>query len=346
MRAKLFIFLCLCMFALEADTFSEFSEMNQKAEIAMARREWNRARTIFCEMRRKGVAQYLSQSQYSLLTVRLAKAEYELRNYDAVIALLDPIERTVATTALLARALSDSGEAEKALGELLNLDKVTPSEEWPREDRAYFTALKLAIDDHFNELLRQADRAMDGTCYEEAAFLLQRVLSAISRGTFPMRGEISMTTKVHFRLAEALFQLNRFDEVTTLLVPIRTEAIHSGRLPPDSIGHRALYLLGLAQKRSGQIEQALATFLTALDLTKEPSHTGHLILWESATCFYEMGDHDQAEALFTRLTGSSLNSRALSASKCNICQFACFCKCGGAIKRALSEVGVTRSAPF
>ncbi len=277
--------------------------LHHSAETAMMHHDYVRAREAFSEMLKLSS---LTPDREADITIRLSMAEKELGNLARARELLEGLDLASLTPhrqregyVRLAQVINDSGEPERALLVLQELETRVPRKVWRREDRAYYTALTIGIDDHYQGLLSDAERAVDLGLYEEAAPLYKELFSAIEGGTFLVKASSeakrAFEDKVRYRLGEAFYQMGRYEEAIDTLSPVRSRKVEGYS---SSTGYQCLHLLGLSHKRLGQREAALATFLTYLEAADDEG-----VAWEAGLCYFEMGFKEQAEALFSEVTG-------------------------------------------
>ncbi len=302
---------CL-FFALSAIVFlgsAKTEQIQREAEAAMIHRDYREARDAYRKLLDAGV--------YGNAVVQCARAERELSNHAEAKLLLDGFDFTSLAPAqrreaviLLGYIYNDCGEIERALSLLKRLDKKIPRGNWRREERAFYGALLIAVDEKYDQLISKGEEAIEACSFEEAIPFYEKTLAAAQEGVYPARGAEDRATfeaRLRYRIGEAHYHLEQYDEAYAILSPIRHGALKSEGLSPyhnEVTGH-CLHLLGLSQKRSGDHLQALATFITYLDTVVGRSAERAMVEWEAALCYLQLGEPEQARQLFSRITGGS-----------------------------------------
>lgn len=237
----------------------EVHALRQTAEAAYHRGDYLTAKQQY-ELLVQKSSRY-DKTTFVDFALRLAKIHLILESYAEGEELLQRVllghpssESLLQIQLLRARLLCGDKREEGGYLLMKEIEKSTPVDSWPPEDRSFYQAIVYALNVHYDNILHKAKRFFMARCYVEAASLYEEILEAIDKGVYPKGTSALLQQSVQFRLAEALLQEKKFEKTISII-----ESMEKGS-GSTKIDREILFLSAMAYRQQRDFEKALNCF--------------------------------------------------------------------------------------
>lgn len=276
----------------------------------MQSEEYKQAIQLYLDIVDLGAEQLLEPRSFYDIQWRLASAYNKAGLQQEAEALTDhlrnhtlPGHLFLRNELLAARICKETQRLEKAYALLRDLDKEIGTHEWSPEDRAFMILVEEELNRQQENLLLRAEQYFDGGVLNEAIPLYNSVLASIYYESYPaaIKANSDIELKVRYRLAQALYLEERYQEVTTVLDILNST--RSEQYPQlQDVFQGATYLQALALRHSERFAEALESFQHYLKFSKY-SKLNHLAetQWHMGYCYFKLGDFAKARHFLSAL---------------------------------------------
>lgn len=321
-----FLFFTFCLgFAQEKRTaIEEMRRLHEEAEFSMSQGDYASAREDYLSLLRLGIREAVSKDAYVNIVLHLASAEVYLKDYSSAEDHLKKLLETSPSEQSLIRIESLRSQLyrqQDRMGEsyriLKDLESLVPLSRWPPEERSFLLGLEYSLNRLYTDNLRNAERLMDASLYEESIPLYKEVLQAAIDGFYPLVLDLhsgsagEKVVQIQYRLSEAYFHQRNYGEALLVLEKLRAD-LSKDRERASLIEEEknALYLLGRVYQEMGKTEHAILAY-TDYIRSGEKKFLSHYeeAQWQLGLLCFLRGDYEKAEEYFKTLTNNGDNIR-------------------------------------
>jgi len=315
MSIRISIYLVVSVFSLSllhcpcyALSNKNISTLCEKANIYMTREEYSHAHDIYKDL--LAASDSMDTKSVIELTIRMAKAEFKLKNFDEAKNLLDnllhldlPEDLLVPVEALRAGLHYEQNSFGEAYYILYKLNKIVPVEAWHPDEKQFFFDVEEKLNQQYDSLLIHAKDLVDSGLYIESTSLYKEVLAAIRLGYYPAVMTYTKDTeiiadKIQYLLAEAYFLYEDYHKTIAILKDQKYQS--------NTAYQKSLYLQSKAYRHLGEYESAIEILTTYLNLDNEnPIIYYDGARWEIGFSYYMLGDTSSAQSHFLAITPSA-----------------------------------------
>jgi tetratricopeptide (TPR) repeat protein len=245
----------------------EFHEIYQIGLDALKQEDYLRARATFSSiLRYQRSFLKLNRSYYFSTQINLAVSESNLANFKEADAILNrlrkespPDKALITIEGFRARLKYKKGETNEAFLILYNLEKQTDATLWEKEELAFFNSVENRLNQHYQDLLSQAEKMSQSSLFDLAVPLYYEVLQAIEKNQYPQElREEERYNAISLKLANSYFQSNQFEKALSSLRKIEDEQ--------DELYPEKTFLTALCHQSLNSYDKSLVYFEEYLKL--------------------------------------------------------------------------------
>ncbi|MCH9631821.1 MAG: Cell division coordinator CpoB [Chlamydiae bacterium] len=192
-----------------------------------------------------------------------------------------------------AQILFGQGRAQGSMQLLNELVAQKPLKKWEAIDQKFYLKVKGCVEHYFEDIFLQAERCYEGGLYSETIPLYYEILEAIEEGIYLQEPQSKLPFQVRSRIAYSEFENGQFAQAKEMLV--KTKDKYSILFEPESFQQLIVSCRALKE-----YDQALAYCKEFFTYKYSPSKHD-AIKYEMASIYYELGEKDKAEKMFTAL---------------------------------------------
>lgn len=195
-----------------------------------------------------------------LCTILLALQEYEegQKHLDALMRLNPPAQFQEAIETLSSRFLASRGDNQNAYVRLKKISNTLPLENWKAEDRLFFHALEMSLDDHYCSLKKRAKRFAKASDFKNASLMYEKILQAIEGGYFPKAAQAPWIEKqIRYLFADTQFSQEKEEQKFSFADESSCDLQKQLRLATRCYSAQMHYLKALHDLSKGFLQTAL-----------------------------------------------------------------------------------------
>jgi tetratricopeptide (TPR) repeat protein len=167
-----------------------------------------------------------------------------------------------------ARVESKNKDPANAFIKLAEVIESFPQVKWNPQETAFYCALRYALDQEYEDLLRKGKRLAKAGFHKEALPLFESVLEAAKKGAFPRaRGSTLLEKYLLYLIAESHYALADYESSLNYL---------SIDFEEERLDNEMLFLSALCHKEKENYEKAVDCFKTYLDKGKQTNYEHYI----------------------------------------------------------------------